>query len=164
VRDAGRRILKLRKTSHPSMGDLASVHYRSVDVFALLLTSIIIGLQAAAGFACCSENSSNQKLKQRPCSPSYRRLTSISAATASQCSTKSGTSPDLVLRLANKRGGPGCLNSFSASISGASAGVGCRAEWQRGEVGLIGCHAVKARTWSSAVVKVEVGRSKRGLG
>src|SRR6516164_4208104 len=54
------------------------------------------------------------------------------------------------------RAGPGCLNRISASISGASAGLGCQAEGQRGEVGLIGCRAVKARMWAPAVVEVEV--------
>ena len=46
--------------------------------------------------------------------------------------------------LIKDRGGPGCLNRFSASISGASAGV-CHADRQLGEVGLIGGRAVKAR-------------------
>jgi hypothetical protein len=40
---------------------------------------------------------------------------------------------------------PGCLNNFSASISGASAGLGCQAEGQRFAAGSIGRHAVKAR-------------------
>jgi oxalate decarboxylase len=34
-------------------------------------------------------------------------------------------------------------------------GLGCQAERQRVEVGLIGCHAVKARMWTSAIIKVE---------
>src|SRR3974390_2220771 len=61
------------------------------------------------------------------------------------------------------RAGPGCLNRISASISGASAGLGCRAEGQRGEVGLIGCRAVKARMWAPAGVEggVTGGRSAR---
>jgi hypothetical protein len=46
--------------------------------------------------------------------------------------------------LREHRAGPGCLNSFSASISGVSAGLGCQAERQRREVGMIGCYAVKA--------------------
>src|SRR5262249_55060684 len=58
--------------------------------------------------------------------------------------------------LSCNRAGPGCLNKISASISGASAGLGCQAEGQRGEVGLIGCGAVKARMWAPAVVEVEV--------
>ena len=45
-------------------------------------------------------SSPQQKLTRRPCSPGHRRLTSISAATASQCSTKSGTSPVYVLTAA----------------------------------------------------------------
>src|SRR3954451_18177751 len=53
----------------------------------------IEGSQAASGFARCTESSSNQKLKQRPCSPNHRCLTSISATTASQCSTRGGTLP-----------------------------------------------------------------------
>ena len=55
-----------------------------------------------------------------------------------------------------KSGGPGCLNRIPASISGASAGLGCQAEWQRVEVGLIGCAAVKARMRSPAVVKLQI--------
>ena len=51
------------------------------------------GSQAASSVAGRSGSSSQQKLTRRPCSPDHRRLTSISAATASQCSTKSGTSP-----------------------------------------------------------------------
>jgi carboxyl-terminal processing protease len=35
-------------------------------------------------------------------------------------------------------------------------GLGCQAERQRVEVGLIGCDAVKARVWTSAVIKVEI--------
>jgi len=50
------------------------------------------GSQAASNVAGRSGSSSQQRLT-RPCSPSHRRLTSISAATASQCSTNSGTSP-----------------------------------------------------------------------
>src|SRR6516165_1074949 len=55
------------------------------------------------------------------------------------------------------RAGPGCLNRISASISGASAGLGCQAEGQRGEVGLIGCRAVKARMWAPAVAQQRLG-------
>ena len=58
------------------------------------------------------------------------------------------------------RAGPGCLNRISASISGASAGLGCQAEGQRGEVGLIGCRAVKARMRSAAVVEVQVAADR----
>src|SRR5258706_11843142 len=36
-------------------------------------------------------------------------------------------------------------------------GLGCHAEWQRGEVSLIGCHAVKARMRSAAVVQHDDG-------
>ena len=50
------------------------------------------GSQAASNIAGRSGSSPQQRLTRRPCSPSRRRLTSISAATASQCSTKSGTS------------------------------------------------------------------------
>jgi hypothetical protein len=32
-------------------------------------------------------------------------------------------------------------------------GLGCQAEGQRREVGLIGCHAVKARVWTPAVIQ-----------
>ena len=35
-------------------------------------------------------------------------------------------------------------------------GLGCQAEWQRGEVGLIGRCVVKARMRSAAIVEVEV--------
>jgi hypothetical protein len=42
------------------------------------------------------------------------------------------------------RAGPGCLNRLSASISGALPGLGCQAERQRVEVGLIRRAAVKA--------------------
>src|SRR5665811_1655757 len=59
-----------------------------------------------------------------------------------------------------KRGGPGCLNRISASISRASAGVGYQAEGQRREVGFIGCRAVKARMWSPAVVEVQVAADR----
>jgi hypothetical protein len=55
------------------------------------------------------------------------------------------------------------LNRFSASISGASARVRLPAEWQLGEVGLIGCDAVKARMRSTAIVEVEVAMD-RGAG
>ncbi len=51
------------------------------------------GSQATSGAPCRSGSTSNEKLNpRRPCSPSHRRVTSTSAATASQCSTKSGTS------------------------------------------------------------------------
>jgi hypothetical protein len=46
------------------------------------------GSQAASNVAGRSGSSPQQRLTRRPCSPSHRRLTSISAATASQCSTK----------------------------------------------------------------------------
>src|SRR6476661_4898335 len=52
------------------------------------------GSQATSGTPCRSGSTSNEKLNpRRPCSSSQRRVTSASAATASQCSTKSGTSP-----------------------------------------------------------------------
>src|SRR5262249_8745348 len=57
-------------------------------------------------------------------------------------------------------GGCGCLNRISASISGASAGVGRRAEGQRGEVGLIGRASVKARMRPMAVVEVDVAAER----
>src|ERR1019366_5790340 len=53
----------------------------------------IEGSQAASSITCCTGGSPNQKLTWRPCSPCQRRLTSTLAATASQCSTNSGTSP-----------------------------------------------------------------------
>src|SRR5262249_54578725 len=46
------------------------------------------GSQAASNVAGRSGSSPQQRLTRRPCSPGHRRLTSISAATASQCSTK----------------------------------------------------------------------------
>src|SRR6266568_1821366 len=51
------------------------------------------GSQATSSLTCRSARTPEQKLTRHPCSPSQRRLTSISAATASQCSTMSGTSP-----------------------------------------------------------------------
>src|SRR5262249_34221069 len=41
------------------------------------------------------------------------------------------------------RAGPRCLNSFSASISGASVGLGCHAEGQLREVGVMECPSAK---------------------
>ena len=35
-------------------------------------------------------------------------------------------------------------------------GLGCQAERQRREVGVIWCYAVKARVWTSAIIKVQV--------
>ena len=52
----------------------------------------IEGAQTTSSVTCRSASAPKQKLTRRPCSPSQRRLTSIPAATASQCSTKSGTS------------------------------------------------------------------------
>jgi len=46
------------------------------------------GSWATSGVAWCSRRSPKQKLKRRPCSPRQRRLTSLSAAAACQCSTK----------------------------------------------------------------------------
>jgi len=43
-------------------------------------------------------------------------------------------------------------------------GLGCRAEGQRSEVSLIWCHAVKARVWPPAVIKVEVSLACVGGG
>jgi hypothetical protein len=40
-------------------------------------------------------------------------------------------------------------------------GLGCQAEWQRGEVGLIGCRAVKARMRTSAIIKIEISADRR---
>ena len=54
----------------------------------------IEGTQATSGAPCRSASASNEKLNsRRPCSSSQRRVTSTSATAASQCSTKSGTSP-----------------------------------------------------------------------
>src|SRR4029077_19861568 len=54
----------------------------------------IEGAQATSGTPCRSTSTSNEKLNsQRPCSSSQRRVTSTAATAASQCSTKSGTSP-----------------------------------------------------------------------
>src|SRR5229473_3506460 len=39
-------------------------------------------------------------------------------------------------------------------------GLGCQAEWQRGEVGLIGRGAVKARVWTPAIIKVQVAADR----
>ena len=49
--------------------------------------------------------------------------------------------------------GPGSLNRFSASLSGVLPGLGCHADGQRVEVGLIGCVAVKARVGPAAIVQ-----------
>src|SRR5262249_33769477 len=51
------------------------------------------GSQAASNVAGRSGSSPQQRLTRCPCSPSHRRLTSISAATASQCSTKRRDTP-----------------------------------------------------------------------
>src|SRR6266581_7484147 len=63
----------------------------------VVLEDVAIRLEAFLkhhlGLTCRSARTPEQKLTRRPCSPSQRRLTSISAATASQCSTMSGTSP-----------------------------------------------------------------------
>src|SRR5437764_15198910 len=59
-----------------------------------------------------------------------------------------------------QRAGPGCLNRISASISGASAGVSCRTERQRGEVGLIRRAAVKTRMGATAIIKVEISADR----
>src|SRR5262245_40536689 len=56
--------------------------------------------------------------------------------------------------------GCACLNRISASISGASAGLGRRAERQRVEVGLIGRASVKARMRPMAVVEVDVAAER----
>src|SRR6476620_1622105 len=62
------------------------------------------GSQATSGTPCRSGSTSNEKLNpRRPCSSSQRRVTSASAATASQCSTKSGTSPQSCLMLHRTR-------------------------------------------------------------
>src|SRR5664279_6599834 len=58
------------------------------------------------------------------------------------------------------RAGPGCLNIFSASISGASTKVRLPSGGQRREVGSIGCHAVKARVWTPAIIKVQVAADR----
>jgi hypothetical protein len=60
------------------------------------------------------------------------------------------------------RAGPDCLNRFSASISGASAG-GCQAVWRLVEVGLIRSGVVKALVRSTAIVEVEMP-ADRGAG
>src|SRR5258708_14493616 len=39
-------------------------------------------------------------------------------------------------------------------------GLGCHAEGQRREVGVIGCDAVKARVWTSAIIKVQVAADR----
>ena len=39
-------------------------------------------------------------------------------------------------------------------------GLGCQAERQRREVGVIGCYAVKARVWTSAIIKVQVAADR----
>src|SRR5262249_3421952 len=57
------------------------------------------GSQAASNVAGRSGSSPQQRLTRCPCSPSHRRLTSISAATASQCSTKRRDTPCNVISL-----------------------------------------------------------------
>jgi hypothetical protein len=61
-----------------------------------------------------------------------------------------------VLQPLADRAGPVCLNRISASISGSLPWLGCQAEWQRVEVGLIRGAVVKARMWTLAVVEVEI--------
>ena len=53
------------------------------------------------------------------------------------------------------RGGSGCLNKFFRVDKWSLFGgyLGCQAEWQRGEVGLIGRGAVKARVWTPAIIQ-----------
>src|SRR3981081_1444177 len=52
------------------------------------------GAQTTSSVTCRSGSTSHESLNsRRPCSPSRRRVTSTPATTASQCSTKSGTSP-----------------------------------------------------------------------
>jgi hypothetical protein len=59
-------------------------------------------------------------------------------------------------RLRPYRAGPGCLNRFSAPISGASSGIRPPRGWRKIEVGLIlGC-VVKARMGTGTIVKVEI--------
>jgi len=54
----------------------------------------IEGAQATSSATCRAGSTSHEELKpRRSCSPSQRRVTSTRAATASQCSTKSGTYP-----------------------------------------------------------------------
>src|SRR4030095_2187027 len=54
----------------------------------------IAGAQTTSGTACLLGSTSNEKLNlRRSCSSSQRRITSTLAATASQCSTNSGTFP-----------------------------------------------------------------------
>ena len=52
------------------------------------------GSQATSSVTCRSGSTPERKLTpRRPCSPNHRRVTSTMATAASQCSTKSGTSP-----------------------------------------------------------------------
>src|SRR5262249_44591153 len=73
------------------------------------------GSQAASNVAGRSGSSPQQRLTRCPCSPSHRRLTSISAATASQCSTKRRDTPlqiveaDRQLTRRYVASGPHCL-------------------------------------------------------
>ena len=55
----------------------------------------------------------------------------------------------------NECGGSDCLNRISAWISEAPAGLGCRAEGQRVEVGLVGRAALKRRMGWTAIVEVD---------
>src|SRR3979411_1588044 len=66
----------------------------------------IEGSQATTNAPCRSASTSNERLNsRRPCSPSQRRVTSTSAATASQCSTKTWTSPKLTLKYTGAKHG-----------------------------------------------------------
>src|SRR5262249_7552303 len=58
------------------------------------------GSQATSSVTYRSGSSQKQTLTRRPCPPSQRRVTSISVATASQCSTMSGTSRPTICRVA----------------------------------------------------------------
>src|SRR6267142_5409014 len=68
--------------------------------------------------------------------------------------------PRQVLPRSQYRAGPGCLNRVSASIGGPLPGLGCHAEWQRGEVGLIRRAAVKTRMGTPAVIEVEISADR----
>ena len=95
------------------------------------------GSQATSSVTCRSGSTPERKLTpRRPCSPNHRRVTSTMATAASQCSTKSGTSPIFELRstkpyvrpLAPRLSGVLLLQHLRTSPIGGRQGCGASAE------------------------------------
>jgi hypothetical protein len=49
---------------------------------------------------------------------------------------------------------------FRFDMWSSARGLGCQAERQRREVGVVWCYAVKARVWTSAIIKVQVAADR----